>query len=147
MKKFLRYGLLLVAILLVAIQFVPVDKSNPPITREVVWNSAETRALAERTCYDCHSNEVKWPWYANIAPISWRIADHVRHGREHLNFSTWDQPNEDADKILEVTKSGEMPLSDYLLMHPEAQLSDEEFSLLLNGFIATFAQDPPVEYD
>jgi hypothetical protein len=145
MKKLIKYGLLIVGGLLVAIQFIPVDRSNPPVTREIAWDSPETRALAERTCYDCHSNEVKWPWYSYVAPVSWRIADHVDHGREHLNFSTWDQPNAPVNEIMHEVKAGDMPLSDYLLLHPEAQLNAEEQGALIEGFLTTFGQDPPLE--
>ncbi|MEM7029320.1 MAG: heme-binding domain-containing protein [Chloroflexota bacterium] len=144
MRKVLKFVIPAIILIFIAIQFVPVDRSNPPVTREVQWDSPETRVLAERACYDCHSNEVKWPWYSYIAPISWRIADHVEHGRRHLNFSTWDQPNEDTNEIMGVTKTGEMPLGDYLLLHPEAQLTNEERGALLEGFLKTFGEDPPL---
>ncbi len=145
MRKFLRilFSVLLVAF--IGIQFVSVDRSNPPVTQEIAWDSPATRTLAERACMDCHSNESKWPWYSYVAPISWRVADHVEEGREHLNFSTWDKPNEDLDEVKEMIEEGEMPLNDYLLLHGEARLSDEEKSTLLLGLTRTFEADPPIE--
>ena len=74
-----------------AIQLFPALPDNPPVVREPVWDSPETRALAVQACYDCHSNETQWPWYARIAPISWVLAYDVIEGREALNFSEWDR--------------------------------------------------------
>ena len=71
-----------------------------------------------------------------MAPISLRVASHVHNGRQHLNFSEWDQPNEDFEEIEEVISRGEMPLSDYLLMHPEADLSAAEKQQLIDGLQA-----------
>jgi hypothetical protein len=139
---FLKYG---IPAALILIQLVPVDRTNPPVTRELRWDTEQTRAIAERACFDCHSNQTKWPWYAYVAPVSWRLADHVEHGREHMNFSEWGRPNEDFEEVEEVLKEGEMPLSDYLRLHPEARLTPEETSALLEGLRASFAQDPPIE--
>lgn len=127
------------------IQLIPIDKTNPPITREVRWDSDQTRALAQRACFDCHSNETVWPWYTNIAPPKFMVADHVRDGREHLNFSEWDRPQHDPDEVAELIEDGDMPLRNYLLMHPEAVLSEAEQQQLIDGLEATFAQDPPIE--
>lgn len=77
------------AIGFIAIQFVPVDKTNPPVVNEPRWDSPQTQALAERACYDCHSNQTKWPWYSNVAPVSWVLAHNVKEGRTKLNFSEW----------------------------------------------------------
>ncbi|MCB0126541.1 MAG: heme-binding domain-containing protein, partial [Caldilineaceae bacterium] len=122
-----------------------IDRTNPAVTREVQWNSPETRAIAQRACYDCHSNETVWPWYSYVAPVSLRVADHVAEGREHLNFSEWDRANEGLEEILETINKGEMPLSDYLLMHPEAKLTAEEQRALTEGLQATLTNDPPIE--
>lgn len=133
------------AIIVIGAQLVPVDRSNPPVTQELKWDADETRELVSRACFDCHSNQTVWPWYSYIAPISWRVADHVEHGRGHLNFSEWDKPNEDFDEIKEVMDEGEMPLWDYLLMHSEAKLTPEETQALLEGLRASFENDPPIE--
>jgi hypothetical protein len=128
----------------IAIQFVPVDRSNPPVVGEPRWNSPQTRALAERACYDCHSNETKWPWYTNIAPVSWLAAHDVEEGRAALNFSEWGvsrgEESEGAapDEIVEEVEEGKMPLPKYLLLHPEARLTAMELQALINGLKATF---------
>lgn len=128
----------------IVIQLVPVERTNPPVTREIRWNAPETAEIARRACYDCHSNETVWPWYAYVAPVSWRVAEHVEHGREHMNFSEWDTPNEDADEIVEVLEEGEMPLPDYLRLHAEARLTDEELEAFIQGVEATLWNDPPL---
>lgn len=121
-------------IVLLAIQFVPVDRTNPPVQTEVTA-SAEVKSILKRACYDCHSNQTRWPWYSYIAPMSWLAAKDVKEGREKLNFSTWNtlSAEEQADAIAEsweVVQKGEMPLWFYLPMHPEAQLSSADKQLL-----------------
>ena len=142
MKKII---LSLLVLALVGIQFVPVDRTNPPIVDEINWDTPQTREIAKRACFDCHSNETVWPWYSYIAPISWRVAEHVEHGREHLNFSEWNRPNEDLDEIKEVMEEGQMPLWDYLLMHGEAKLTEAETRQLIDGMAATYENDPNIE--
>ena len=144
-KLLLGLGALLLTVFLL-IQLVPVPNENPPITRTVAWDSPETEQVARAACYDCHSNETVWPWYNNIAPISWRVTMHVIEGRDHLNFSEWDAPQEsDLDDVLDVIEDGEMPLSDYLLMHPEANLSRAQKQAFMDGLRITFRQDPPLD--
>lgn len=143
MKKRLKKAFIVgIPALLVLIQFWPVDRSNPEVTREIRWDSPATAEIAQRACYDCHSNETEWPWYSYVAPVKWLIVEHVNHGREHLNFSQWDQPNEDADEIVEVVEEGEMPHPQYLRLHPEARLTDEEKAAFFAGVEATLAADP-----
>ena len=144
-KKIINYLLIGIGLLFVAIQFVPVDRSNPPVTREINWDAASTKDLARRACFDCHSNETVWPWYAYFAPVSWRVAEHVEHGREHLNFSEWDRGNEDFEEAKEEVEDGGMPLSDYLRLHPEAKLTEAETTALLEGLARTYEADPPIE--
>jgi Haem-binding domain len=131
----------------ITIQFVPVDRTNPPVTREIRWDSEATASMARASCYDCHSNETEWPWYGALAPASWLVAKDVREARDHLNFSTWDLPNEDMAGILEMVEDGEMPLRKYTLMHPEARLDDEARAALVRGLRATLEADPPVSGD
>ena len=144
MKKIIRNGVIALIVILVLIQLIPINRTNPTVTREVVWNSPETRAIAQRACFDCHSNETVWPWYSYVAPISLRVASHVREGREHLNFSEWDRGNAESDEIIKSIKEGEMPLWDYLLAHPEAKLSADEQQSLIAGLQATLVNDPPL---
>jgi exonuclease VII small subunit len=131
----------------VLIQFVPVERTNPPVVREVRWDSEATRTQARTSCYDCHSNETVWPWYSNIAPASWLIAKDVNEGREHLNFSQWDQPNEDLEAITQLIEDGEMPLEKYLALHGEARMDAAAQSAFIQGLTATLEADPPVAED
>ena len=144
MKKWLKRLGIAIIIVLVGIQLIPVNRTNAAVTREVKWDASVTHDLAQRACFDCHSNETTWPWYGYVAPISWRLADHINEGREVLNFSTWDQPNTDLDEVVESIDENEMPLSDFLLMHPEAKLTAAEKATLVAGFRATYSQDPPL---
>jgi len=120
----------------IAIQFVPVNRTNPPVVSEPKWDSPQTEALARRACFDCHSNETEWPWYSYIAPISWNVADHVKDGRADFNISEW--VSGDGDEAAEKVEEGEMPLSQYLWMHPEARFTAEETKQLIAGLKATF---------
>jgi hypothetical protein len=125
-----------VAILLLAIQLVPVDRTNPPVTGPI---SAVPAAVAEplrRACFDCHSNETTWPWYGRVAPASWLVAHDVEEGREHLNFSTWTElpPKKQAkayEEIVEVLEDDAMPLWIYDLAHPSVRLSAAERGAIL----------------
>ncbi len=126
------------------IQLLPIDRTNPPITCEIQWDSAETRTLAVNACYDCHSNETNWPWYSKIAPVSWQVANHVAEGRDYLNFSEWDlqrNPERLVEEFEEVILDDEMPTWDYRLIHSEAKLTDEEKQQLIDGFTQTVAQN------
>ena len=124
---------------LLAIQLVPYgrDHSNPPVTAEPNWDSARTEELVRRACYDCHSNEVAWPWYTNVAPVSWLVLSHVEEGRDELNFSEWDREQE-IDEIVESVVDDEMPLWSYTILHSEARFSDAERDDLIRGLRATF---------
>jgi hypothetical protein len=142
MKKILWILLGTLVIIAVGIQFYPYrhDHTNPPVTAEPNWNSPETRSLAKRACFDCHSNETVWPWYSNIAPVSWLIEQDVIEGRRVVNFSTWDRPQGEAGEAWEVVQSGWMPPSSYLKLHPEARLSADEKSTLADGLRQSLAR-------
>jgi hypothetical protein len=133
-RRWVRIVLLGIVVLLVGIQLVPVDRSNPP-EQGVVPAPAPVLAVLERSCFDCHSNHTRWPWYAYVAPVSWRIADDVRHGREEMNFTEWNRASarrrtRAAAKVWDEVQEGKMPLPSYLRMHPEATLTDEDRVLL-----------------
>jgi hypothetical protein len=128
-----RAGLLLIA-LLIAAQLIRIERTNPrvgpPVGRELVA-PAEVHALLRRACYDCHSNETRWPWYARVAPASWLVAHDVDEGREELNFSTWEAyPPARRRKLLRETAEevaeGKMPPWYYVLLHDEARLGPAE---------------------
>lgn len=131
-------GVVLIGLL---IQVVPFgwDRSNPPLTGEPAWDSPRTRELMVRACFDCHSNEVTYPWYARIAPMSWGVQLHVEQGRGKVNYSEWDRPQDEADESAETVIDGEMPPSYYtLLTHRQARLTDAETRALIDGLEATF---------
>jgi hypothetical protein len=125
--------LLAIGVLLVAIQFVPIERVNPPVTGEIP--APEVHAIFERSCYDCHSNETSWPWYSHVAPVSWVVAHDVEEGREHLNFSEWsgysaEDQAELREEIWDEVEEGEMPLWFYTASHRDSLLSQREKELL-----------------
>ena len=132
MKKILKNTLIIVGIAILAIQLVPVDRSNPEITSDFS-GPQKVKEILKRSCYDCHSNETEWPWYSYVAPVSWLVSHDVIEGREELNFSDWKHFEKDADiieEIYEETEEGEMPLPKYLFTHPGAKVSEEEMLIL-----------------
>lgn len=137
--KWVKIGLLSLLGLLVVIQVIPYgrDHTNPPVVAEPAWDSAETRELAVRACFDCHSNEVVWPWYSNVAPISWLVQRDVDEGREKLNFSEWNRPQEEPEEAAETVRRGSMPPNFYAWLHSDARLSDSELAALEAGLTAT----------
>lgn len=124
----------------IAIQFVRPARTNPVTVPERtltahVGVSREVAAVLDRACRDCHSNDTRWPWYSNVAPVSWFVIDHVDHGRRHLNYSDWAQyPPDDAQRLLKnmcaFARKDTMPLPSYLRMHREARLSDADVTAL-----------------
>ena len=120
---------------LLAIQLVPVERANPPVEGDVAA-PAELKTILQRSCYDCHSNETRWPWYAYVAPVSWLIARDVKEGRRELNFSVWNQftGSRRARKfkeIVEQVEAGTMPQWYYVLVHREAKLLPEDKEIML----------------
>jgi hypothetical protein len=145
-QRWLLWGGISAFALLVLAQAVPYGRnhSNPPVTKEPAWDSPRTRALAVRACYDCHSNETKWLWYSNIAPVSWLVQRDVDSGRSALNFSEWDKPQDvSAGDIAEAIRGG-MPPWFYTVIHRNAALNATEKNQLISGLNATFAKSPPI---
>ncbi len=143
-KRILWAALWLVLGLALAIQFIRPGRTNPPaapgegiLARAQV--PAEVAALLERACFDCHSHATRWPWYSQVAPISWWLADHVRHARGAMNFSRWPDPATASGRMAaaysleeacEEVQKGAMPLPSYRLMHTGARLTEEEVETL-----------------
>jgi hypothetical protein len=126
-------GLLLVGLLIQLIP-LPARGNNPPVVAEPPWDSPQTRALAKRACFDCHSNETVWPWYSYVAPVSWLVYNDTMEGRRRLNFSEWTSGNQrGAGEVAEKIQSGEMPPLIYLPMHPSARLTSAEQQQLITG--------------
>lgn len=136
-RSFLLVSSLL--LLLVLLQFIPVgsDPGNPPVAYQVAWNSPQTEDLFQRACADCHSHATVWPWYSQVAPVSWFIQGHIREGREHFNVSLPPGQQGDSDEAAEELLNGSMPLRSYTALHPSARLSDQEKSLLAAGLEAS----------
>ncbi len=133
-------GILVVGFLL--IQWVPYGRNHtdPPVVQEPAWDNPTTKDLVTRACYDCHSNETKWPWYTNVAPASWLVQFDVDRGRQRLNFSEWQTSNNNtrtADRLARSLQD-EMPPIQYLIIHADARLTATEKQQLTNGFYATF---------
>ncbi|MGD8856282.1 MAG: heme-binding domain-containing protein [Chloroflexota bacterium] len=146
-SKVKRVGLVVLAVLvggLALIQLVPYgrDHSNPPVTSEPKWDTPQTKELAQRACFDCHSNETVWPWYSNVAPVSWLVQNDADEGRRVLNFSTWDNGGRgrEAGEAIEAVQEGFMPPPQYLVTHPKARLTTAEKQALVQGLRATIFQ-------
>ena len=132
MQKVLKASLAFLAALFAGAQFVRPARVNPPAAAgQSIEESArvppEVAEVLNRSCMDCHSNRTNWPWYSNVAPASWVVADHVNHGRRHLNFSEWASYDrrEAEDKLKMVckfSKAGWMPLDSYTLIHRNSRL-------------------------
>jgi len=140
MKKIL----IVIIVAFVLIQFFPIDKNNPVATPKMdflqIKNTPEkTATLIRNACYDCHSNETKYLWYANIQPVGWFLNDHIKEGRKELNFSTfatYDKKRQ-AKKLKEAAEQlekNEMPLDSYIILHPEAKLSDADKKEMIDYF-------------
>ena len=121
---------------LIIMQFFRIDKTNPPVDAKldfvsVVQPPQQISAMLKSACYDCHSNETVYPWYSNIAPVSWWLKDHVEHGRHHLNFSEWnnysqEEKQEIFEEAIEEVEEAEMPLKGYAAIHSKANLNTEQ---------------------
>jgi hypothetical protein len=140
LMRVLRWILIVGVVCFLAAQFYRPARTNPasdpsqaieshlPVTPEVT-------ATFDRSCNDCHSNKTRWPWYSNVAPVSWFVIDHVDDGRRHLNFSDWGRYNaREVDNLLQricgEVKAGGMPLSSYTPMHPGSKISSEDVKTL-----------------
>ncbi|MCB9134797.1 MAG: heme-binding domain-containing protein [Anaerolineales bacterium] len=140
LPKILLIGTAGLLLFLLVIQLVPYgrDHTNPPVTQQVQWDSSRTQELFNRACADCHSNETVWPWYSNVAPVSWLVTHDVSEGREKFNVSQ--QLSREADEAAEAVQKGEMPMGIYVLMHPTAKLSESEKQELIQGLVNTFGR-------
>ena len=136
MKKILMWALGILVAACILIQLKRPDKTNPPVNPAAVYTAHlsvpdDVKAIIGRACNDCHSNETTWPWYSNVAPVSWLVAGDVEQGRRHLNFSEWGTYKKARmiKKLSEIegeVTDNSMPLQKYVKMHPEAALSDAD---------------------
>jgi hypothetical protein len=122
---------LIIFIIVLALKFIQVEKTNPKANLDLeIKANKEIMDIFKKACYDCHSNDTKWPWYSKIAPMSWSIVSHVDNGRKWLNFSIWEsyKKEEKSKKLREIFRAVylAMPPSDYIYFHENASLSKEE---------------------
>ena len=138
--RVLRWVVIVLVVCLIIAQFFGPAKTNPASD---AGQSIDSRlqvtppvaAILDRSCIDCHSNKTRWPWYSNVAPVSWFVIGHVNEGRENLNFSEWGRYTQrDVDGLLKQmcreVKSGAMPLSSYTPLHPGSTLSADDVKAL-----------------
>ena len=136
MKHKLVQAFWIIVVIFILLQVVPVARTNPPVTG-TIEAPEEVVAILHRSCFDCHSNETKWPWYSYVAPMSWLVVSDVNDGRKHMNFSVWDtysekRKNHKIKECGEEVEEGEMPLWFYLPLHPEANLSPEDIETIVS---------------
>ncbi len=139
MKKKILLGLLVILVLL---QFIRIDKTNPesiPAKDFIAIENppANIATILKNACYDCHSHHTAYPWYTNVAPISLMIRSHIRGGRQQVNFSTWadydaKKKNHKIEEMIEVIESKYMPMKSYTWLHPEAKLSGDDRKILVD---------------
>lgn len=136
----IKWLILSVLVLALLIQFLGPAKTNPPVdaSRAVAGHlqvPPQIGSLLQRACRNCHSHQTQWPWYSNVAPVSWFVIDHVNHARREMNLSEWDQyDREEArhllEEVCEMVETREMPLEPYVWMHAEARLTEADIEEL-----------------
>ena len=142
--KPLMVVLALIVSVFAVMQAVPYGRahSNPPASVEPLWDSPRTRELAVRACFDCHSNDTNWPWYAKLAPLSWAVQLDVEAARRVVTFSEWDRQYALSGYSGRRTLDGNMPPYKYRMAHPEANLTLQERMELARGLDATLQRAP-----
>lgn len=146
----LKKILIALAIIVVGIQFITVNRSNPPVTGKIDAPS-NVLSILKASCFDCHSNETEWPWYSYVAPVSFLVSADVEDGRKRVNFSEWDKYDDEKrakklDAIIEEVEEGEMPLSKYTLMHPDAKMDQAKIRVLKDWINNDNAEDNSLRY-
>lgn len=126
-------------VLFLLIQLIPFGhvRTNPPVVSEPNWSSTQARALVKEHCFQCHSNETNWTWYANIAPGSWLIAFDVVEGRQKFNFSDWKRKPGELDEMIGTIREGEMPPIQYRIFHPNSKLDTTQKQELVDALTNT----------
>ena len=136
MRKVLKWTGISLLVLFAAIQLIRPARANPPVDEsQTIFARTEmtpqVAAIFNRSCIDCHSNKTVWPWYTNVAPVSWFIVNHVNTGRGFLNLSEWGRYDQDLQsrklrQMCDEVTDGAMPLSTYTPLHPGSTLSAED---------------------
>ncbi|MCH7513838.1 MAG: heme-binding domain-containing protein [Bacteroidetes bacterium] len=147
----LKYKILTgVVVVFAVMQLFRIDKNNPEADPSINFISVlnppqEISRIMKSSCYDCHSFETRYPWYSNIAPISWWLKGHVNHARDELNFSVWgnysiDRKDHKLEEMVEKLNEGSMPLPSYLILHQHAKLDDQQLDKFVN-WIQNYRQE------
>ena len=139
-KRILKIVLIVIVVIFVGMQAIRPTLSNPPVDESQTINARtqmtpQVAAILDRSCRDCHSYKTVWPWYTQIAPVSWWLSNHVNDGRRNLNLSEWgklapDRQDRKLRQMCDEVQDGQMPLPSYLPMHPVAKLSDQDKKVL-----------------
>jgi mono/diheme cytochrome c family protein len=143
MKRVLKWVVLGGLIVIALLQLYPYGR-NRAVHADVAepkWDSPRTRELAQRVCFDCHSNQTHWPWYSWVAPASWLVQRDVDKGREHLDFTQFDRRQRNAGECADQIRSGKMPPWQYKPLHPKSWLSAAEREELAAGLETMFGGD------
>jgi hypothetical protein len=145
MKKVLKVVVIVLVLGFIVLQFFPPDRTNPPIVEAETLEAttgvpADVAAILNRSCSDCHSHKTTYPWYSYISPASLFLANHIKDGRRHLNFSVWNtyekkKKLKKLEEVQEQVEGGEMPLSSYLWIHRDAVLSESDKKVLIDWSI------------
>lgn len=127
----MKKAFFIILAIFIAMQFIQTNKDIKQTPKSLEIKAPEhIMTMLKNACYDCHSNEVKWPWYASVAPFSWIINDHVYNGRRALNLSEWENYSDKEKKkqLKEIfrTAYASMPLAGYIRFHEEADLTREQ---------------------
>jgi hypothetical protein len=136
LKLIVKWIFLVVIALFLIIQFVRPARTNPTVDETQTIHTRtqltpQVSSIIDRSCRDCHSNKTIWPWYSNVAPVSWFVINHVNEGRRMMNLSEWGKLDRDRQdrklrQICDEVQDGAMPLSSYTPMHPGSKLSEED---------------------
>jgi hypothetical protein len=134
-RRWPRVLLLAFLAVVALLQLVPVERGNPAVQADVAA-PGDVDVVLRRACYDCHSNETRWPWYSYVAPVSWLLARHVKKGRADLNFSEWPAFDFELQSLAlrdieEQIVQEKMPLGSYRRLHRDATLTPSDRDLLL----------------
>ena len=133
----MKRALFIFLIIFIVMQFIRPDRTNIAVEKSMeIQTPVEVTQIFQSACYDCHSNETRWPWYSEISPFAWVISNHVTQGRKALNFSIWENYSEEEKKehLKDIYRTvyAAMPLPSYIYAHEEADLSKEQRTMIRN---------------
>ncbi|WP_250434499.1 heme-binding domain-containing protein [Hanstruepera flava] len=139
--KLFKKLLVILLVLFVIAQFFGPEKNDGDLAINAFINDTnppqDVEAILKESCYDCHSNSTRYPWYNNITPVNYWLADHVKHGKGHFNVSVWDEystkkKDHKLEELIEMVEEKEMPLNSYTWTHGEAKLTDAQIQSVIN---------------